>query len=650
MRLRSALLCASLAAALGARAADKLVPIDAFVERQQFTQPRLSPDGKHLAVNVRIERGGRSVPTMTIYSLPERQIVSTITLPGYEIPVNFEWVSNRRLVVEKGEEVGEHEKPESYGELLAVDFDGTRPQYLYGYKAFTFSSRGEQYQNDYGHGVITHIPLARDGHVLVASHLWDGHHSMLYDINSINSGRKLLADIPMKGFGFVIQKDGKPRFAYGRDDEDKPVLFRRDDTSDDWKTVDRSSLGAGYLPIAFAPGDQAFYADYSADGGPYALVREDLHSGARTVIAQDPLGDADHIEYTARPAVPFAVTTMVGIPKARYIDENAPDAVLHKTLSAAFPGSYVHFINFTDDGQTLLFSVRSDRDPGSFYLYDRKTGKAEMVLENMPGIDPAEMAERMPVVFAARDGLKLTGYLTLPANPDRKKLPLVLLPHGGPFDISDSWFFDADVQFLASRGYAVLQVNYRGSGERGVRFLQAGWRQWGGKLIDDLIDGVKWATARPDIDGARVCVYGGSYGGYAAMMAPAREPGMFKCAVGYSGQYDLQNIYNQENVKGDARVKAYFVRTLGDDQAELEANSPTHLADKLKLPILMVHGDNDKTTPLGQAEKMRDALVKAGNPPEWIMVKREGHGFYDAGHRKQFYQALEAFLDKHIGH
>lgn len=651
MRLRSALLCASLAAAsLGARAADKLVPIDAFVEPQQFSDPRLSPDGKHLAVKVRLKRGERTIPTMTIYSLPDLKVVSTIALPAYEIPINFEWITDRRLVVEKGEEAGFREAPISYGELLAVNFDGSKPEYLYGYKAFEQSSRGDRYDDDYGYGVITHIPRDRNGHLYVGSHLWRVNRTMLYDINTNNSARKLLADIPMKNFGFVVQNDGTPRFSFGQDDNDEPVLFRRDGASDDWKTVDRKALGAGYMPIAFAPDDKAFYADYSATGGPYKLVRENLLGGERTVVAEDPLGDADHMEYTARPEVPFAVTTWIGIPKARYIDENAPDAVLHKTLSAAFPDDYVHFINFTDDGQKLLFSVASDRDPGSFYLYDKKTGKADLLLENMPEIDPAQMAERRPIQFAARDGLQITGYLTLPNNPDKKKLPLVLLPHGGPFKVLDTWYFDPDAQFLASRGYAVLQVNFRGSGERGVGFERAGYLQWGGKLIDDLVDGVTWTIARPDIDGARVCVYGGSYGGYAAMMLAVREPAMFKCAVGYSGEYDLPGIYDEEDVKGNARNTAFFVKTLGDDRAQLEANSPLHLASKLKLPFLMAHGDEDKTTPLPQAEAMRDALIRAGNPPEWILVKREGHGFYDAGHRKEFYERLAAFLDKHIGH
>jgi dipeptidyl aminopeptidase/acylaminoacyl peptidase len=275
--------------------------------------------------------------------------------------------------------------------------------------------------------------------------------------------------------------------------------------------------------------------------------------------------------------------------------------------------------------------------------------KAELLFANMPRIEAEQMAERKPVTFKARDGLALSAYLTLPNNPGGNKLPMVLLPHGGPFGLYDEWHFDTDAQFLASRGYAVLQVNFRGSGGRGLGFEHAGYRQWGGKIMDDLADGVKWATARADIDAGRVCVYGASFGGYAALMLPVREPAMFKCSVGYAGRYDLVTKYDQKGIKGDTRLTNFLVTTMGDDPAVLAANSPTNLAAQIELPVLLVHGGNDKTTVLDQAEAMRDALVKAGRPPEWMLVDREGHGFYDSEHRKEFYQRLEAFLARHIG-
>jgi dipeptidyl aminopeptidase/acylaminoacyl peptidase len=650
MRLHSALLGAFLATSLPALHAEPaLIPVESFVEERQFGQPRLSPDGKHIALNVRIKRNERTIPTMTVYSLPDLQIVSTIALPGYEIPVNFGWITNRRLVLEKGLEVGLRERPIATGEVVALDFDGTRQEYLYGYKGFKQSGRGDRYGDDRGGAELAHVPHARDGHVFLATHQWSGSHSMLYDINSGNAARKLLADIPMKGMGFLLQNDAKPRFSYGVDDDNHAVLYRADDATGEWRKVDPALLGASYHPFAFTPDNSAVYAWHSAKGGPAALVREDMQTGQRTVVAPATLGSIEIVEFSAPPRIPFAVASATGVPKAQYLNDSAPDAVLHKTLSAQFPDAYVHFINFTDDGQKLLFEVQSDRDPGSYYVFDKQSGKATLLFPNMPLIDSDQMAERKPISFAARDGHTITGYLTMPKNPGNKKLPMILLPHGGPFGIYDEWYFDGDSQFLASRGYAVLQVNFRGSGGRGIGFQEAGYRQWGGTILDDLIDGVKWANARADIDAARVCAFGASFGGYAALMLPVREPAMFKCSVGHSGRYDMITKYDQRGIKGNTQATNFLIKTMGDVPAILAANSPSRLADQIKVPVLLVHGSKDRTTDLDQAEAMRDALTKVGRPPEWMLVEREGHGFYDSEHRKQFYVRLEAFLAKHIG-
>lgn len=641
--------CAVLLAQQAWAGAAPLVPIEAFVEQETYSQPRLSPDGKHIAINVRIMRNGRKIPTMTVFKLPSLEPVSRIALPAFEIPASFSWLTERRLIVRKGLEINAREKPIATGELVAVDLDGGGQQYLFGYKARAQSSRGERYGDDEGYGEINHIPKARDGHVQVSAHLWEGKRSMLYDINTVNAIRKLLADIPMKDIGFLSDKNDQPRFAYGLDEEAEPVLFRRDDASGKWNKVDPKTLGSRFHPFAFIPDNTAVLASHSVDNGPYMIVREDMATGKRTIVAKDALGSIDDIQYTAAPRTPFAVSTSVGIPKPIYLDNVSPDAVLHKTLSASFPGGYVNFINFSDDGQMLLFAVSSDRDPGSFYLFDRKTGKADLLFSNMEKIDPALMAPRVPISFTARDGLQITGFLTLPKTEPGKKLPMVLLPHGGPFDAKDDWFFDTDAQFLASRGYAVLQVNYRGSGGRSLKFEEAGYREYGGKIMDDLIDGVKWAAARPDIDGGRVCVYGASFGGYAAMMLPVREPAMFKCSVGYAGRYDLPSRYKQDSFVGDKQARNYIVKTMGDDPAMLARYSPTQHADKIKIPVLLVHGKKDKTTQLDQAEMMRDALIKAERPPEWMLNDIEGHGFYDSENQRMFYEKLEAFLAKHIG-
>jgi dipeptidyl aminopeptidase/acylaminoacyl peptidase len=347
--------------------------------------------------------------------------------------------------------------------------------------------------------------------------------------------------------------------------------------------------------------------------------------------------------------VPFAAWSSVGVPKVRYFDDNNADAKLHKLLSAQFPDSTVSFIDFSEDGNLLLFGVLSDRDPGEYYLFNRTSGKADMLFSGMEAINPDDMAERRAISFKSRDGQELFGFLTMPAHAQGEKVPLVVMPHGGPHGEHDTWYFDVDSQFLASRGYAVLQVNYRGSGGRGVDFMESGYRQWGGKVQDDIVDGLKWTIAQGEVDGSRVCAYGASFGAYSALMLPVREPSMFKCAVGYAGVYDLKLLRSSDEYKGNKAAQSLIARYIGTDQQELDRFSPAMQATSIKVPVLLVHGGKDKRAPVQHAEEMREALTRAGNAPEWLLAPNEGHGFYDTANRTAFYEKLEAFLAKNIG-
>ena len=394
--------------------------------------------------------------------------------------------------------------------------------------------------------------------------------------------------------------------------------------------------------------DREFVANYSEKGEPDQLVRENFATGKRTVLFQDPVGSYTGAMFGTS-AMPFAARSAVGLPRVRYFDENGANAVLHKQLSAQFPGQLLNFIDVSDDDKLILFSVRSGRDPGSYYLFDRTTMKADMLFSAMESIDPEQMAERRAISFKARDGLELHGYLTMPARAKDTRLPLVLLPHGGPHGPYDEWFFDEDAQFLASRGYAVLQVNFRGSGGRGVSFEEAGYRQWAGKIMDDLVDATRWAIGQGEVDGNRVCAYGASFGGYASMMLAAREPDLYKCAIGYAGAYDLKLLAKPANNRHDTVRASFYRKYVGDDREELTRNSPIAHAARIKSPVLLVHGGNDKIAPVDHAESMRAALTASGRPPEWFLAPNEGHGFYDTANRTAFYEKLEAFLGRHIG-
>jgi dipeptidyl aminopeptidase/acylaminoacyl peptidase len=259
------------------------------------------------------------------------------------------------------------------------------------------------------------------------------------------------------------------------------------------------------------------------------------------------------------------------------------------------------------------------------------------------------MAERRPLRFKASDGAELEAILTVPRGQELANLPMVLLPHGGPHGVSDDWFFDDGAQFLASRGYLVLQVNYRGSGGRGHNFMTAGYLKWGTRIQQDLIDGVKWAEAEHYADPKRVCVYGASFGGYSAMMTAIRAPDLFKCAVGYAGIYDLKMMYDKGDIQEKKTGRSYLQTVIGRDDADLDANSPDKLADKLQVPVLLVHGEDDQRAPFAQAKAMRAALDVAHKPYEWMSKPGEGHGFYKEQNNIEFYTRLQTFIAKYIG-
>jgi dienelactone hydrolase len=648
MRLSTTLLYAALLAApMSASLAAPKVPLEAFVHEDKFSNPRLSPDGKHIMITVRMPDGERDVPVLMTFALPGMQMVGAIRLPKFQVPLDYYWITNTRLAIEKGTERGSIDAPVSNGEVLAVNMDGSKQEYLYGHDMFKSSSRGARYGDDYGYGDIQDIPRSRNGHLYLASHPWEGSHSLLYDIDSLNANRKLLADLPNPDLDFLIRNDGGTAYAFGHDEQYEALLFRHDEVSDKWTKL--SGMGRFYRPVRFSLDDKQMLVEWSPQGGPHKLVREDIVTGKRVTLFEDATGSYGTVLFGPERNMPFGAFSTIGKPELRYFDGNDEGARLHKLLSAQFPDQNLVFINFSDDGNTLLFSVSSDRDPGSYYLFDRKTMKADLLLSLREEIDPEQMAPRRPISFKARDGLLLHGFLTMPAHPAGSKLPMVLLPHGGPFGPSDHWRFDTDAQFLASRGYAVLQVNFRGSGGRGPDFKELGYREWGGKIQDDLIDGVRWAVASGEVDGARMCVYGGSFGGYSALMLAAREPSLFKCAVGYAGVYDLSLVYKPQNNRWDDALINFFRKTVGTDKAELDRYSPALQADRITAPVMLVHGGQDKRAAVENAEKMRAALIKAGRPPEWFLAPGEGHGFYTIKNRTEFYQRLEAFLSKHIG-
>jgi dipeptidyl aminopeptidase/acylaminoacyl peptidase len=648
--MRGVLAACCLALSMAAAAADRL-PVETFARRATIFMPRLSPDGKHIAL--RMDDGDEHA--LVIYAVADMSHpVSVLRLPKFELPVDIQWVSSNRLVVEKGKEFGSIDKPESTGEIIATDVNGKHQDYLFGYQGNTFGSRAGTRQEDIGWGSIDGVPSPANGHFYLGATLYgDEKHSWVYDVDASHNTRHLLANIAIPDFGFVVGQDGQVHFAYGADQDYDYVVYHHDARG--WAPYAGLGRGERFTPIAFAPDHAHVYAYDSRDGSPDDLIEQSEGGSDRRVLVKADFGSVGDLQWTAPPLQPFAAISETGVPKASYIDPNLPAAKLHMALSLKFPGEFVDFINFSEDGGELLFSVKSDRDPGTYYLIDTQHYKVVKLFAKEPWIDPSRMAERVPMRFTASDGTTLEAILTVPPGAPMNDLPMVLLPHGGPHGISDTWFYEddssdnSDAQFLASRGYLVLQVNYRGSSGRGYGFVQAGYLKWGTRIQQDLIDGVKWAEAQHYADPRRVCVYGGSFGGYSAMMTVIRAPGLFKCAVGYAGVYDLSMMYRKGSIGASTMGKNYLKMVIGRNDADLAANSPDKLADKIDVPVLLVHGEDDQRVPFAQAKAMRAALEAAHKPYEWLSKPGEGHGFYSEQNNVDLLEHLQAFLAKYIG-
>ena len=255
-----------------------------------------------------------------------------------------------------------------------------------------------------------------------------------------------------------------------------------------------------------------------------------------------------------------------------------------------------------------------------------------------------------PIKLKSRDGLDLSGYLTRPLGQEQgKNLPLVVYVHGGPFGVRDYWGYDPTVQMLASRGYAVLQVNFRGSGGYGHAFEVAGYRQWGGTMQDDVTDATKWAIEQGIADAKRICIYGGSYGGYAALMGAAREPDLYRCAIGDAGVYDLRLMLTRGDIQDTTYGVNYIKEAIGDDTSLLAARSPITHIDKIKASLMLIVGGQDKRVPPIHGESVRAALGKRGIKHEWLYQRTEAHGFYDEKNIEDMYVRILAFLDASIG-
>jgi dienelactone hydrolase len=369
----------------------------------------------------------------------------------------------------------------------------------------------------------------------------------------------------------------------------------------------------------------------------------------RTVFANDEADIADWHSDRTRGVLLYLTWYSGAEPHYEIMDTRARNVV--PMLNRAFPGQQAIPWGLSEDGNKVLTYVFSDTHPGAYYAFDVQTGKSVPLGERKPWIKPAAMAPVSTGTFKTQDGLNVSYLLALPPVK-AKRYPLVVIPHGGPIGVFDVNYFDPEMQLLANRGYAVLKVNYRGSGASGAKFEEAGQKQWGRKIEDDISDVVHHVLQIQPIDAEKVCIFGSSYGGYSAMVSAARDPALYKCAASFAGVMDIPLLYDDTDIQNDEPARKAMTDMIGDpttDAGELRAVSPVYLADKIQCPVFIAVGQEDLRVDVEQGYRMKTVLEKLHKPVEYLAYPDEGHGFSKSQDEVDFYDRLLAFLDENIG-
>jgi dipeptidyl aminopeptidase/acylaminoacyl peptidase len=470
----------------------------------------------------------------------------------------------------------------------------------------------------------------------------------VYDLDLASGKLALVAENPGNITSWGADHDGNVRFAIATDGVDQTYLYR-DDAKAPFKPVLKTTFRDQFQPLVFTADNKKLYVASNLRRDKVAIVLVDPASAkeAQVVYGRDDV-DVQNVAWSrARQRVSF-VNYQTWKDERHYLDPDAKD--LFSKLEAKLPGYQVTLQSLTDDETRMIVAATNDRTQGTRYLYDRNADSLTKLGDVTPWLPEAKMAAVKPIEYKTRDGLTVNGYLTLPNGVAARKLPVVVNPHGGPW-ARDGWGFNPEVQFLANRGYAVLQMNYRGSTGYGRKFWEASFKQWGFAMQDDITDGVHWLIEQGIANPKRICIYGGSYGGYATLEGLVKTPDLYACGVDYVGVANLFTFMKTIPPYWKPFL-AMMHQMVGDpekDKERLAAASPALNADRIKAPLLIAQGARDPRVNKDESDQMVAALSKRGIDVPYLVKDNEGHGFHNEENQFDFYEAMEKFLAKYLG-
>jgi len=633
--------------------------VESFFTPAKLTEAELSPDGKFVALAVRGADEHMKLAVMDLSAM-EPKVVGGFT----DVDVgNINWVNNQRLTFSVYSGLEAQGDLEYYPGLFAVNRDGSdtrtlveRSTNLFVYE-ITPTHKNVLPGNTYFAGVDE---SGKSDDIFVVQPTY----SNTYDVTAMNlmrvdtrTGHATSFDRPGDAVDWTIDDAGVPRICETLH-EGKTAIYYRDPANEKWRKLIEFDAyeGGGFRPLEMVP-DGYLYVVARVKQDTSALYRYDLQKNA---MDAEPLISVKGYDFNGSLIFDHAGKKLLGV---RYVtdaqstlwfDEGMKK--IQQRIDALLPATINQLRLARGAGAThILVKSYSDVSPTSFLVYDTASDHLTLLGSSRPGVNPRQMAQQDMVHYAARDGLSIPAYLTLPNGANKKNLPLVVLVHGGPYMRGTVWGWDAEVQFLASRGYAVLQPEFRGSDGFGAKFFRAGWKQWGLAMQNDVADGAKWAVAQGIADPKRICIAGASYGGYATLMGLANDPDLFRCGVDWVGVTDINLMFKPIWISDQSEEWRHFGMPVmvGDpvkDAEQLKATSPVNIAQRIKQPLLMAYGGADPRVPIEHGEKFHDAIKPYNDKVQWIEYSQEGHGWYLLKTNVDFWTRVEKFLDENIGH
>lgn len=649
--------------ALDARADDsgdaaKALPARIFFRNPDIGEAKLSPSGRWLAITT-AKKTGRVF--LAVVDLGEQKAPPKVVAAYSDVDVHsFEWVNDERLVfntIDLASTAGDQE----FGPgLYSVKRDGSevrmliRPRFIFLAEASRMLTQPLEPNHEL-------LEVLRDGSddVIVGEYRFAG----VRDLESITpmrlntaTGRAtaLSAGAPPYVLGWLFDRTGRPRVAVTHR-SGRSEVFTRSANDAPWKSIARlASMRSGFIPLA-VDGDDKFYAEVTSPAGMGVLKRFDFASGTAEA---DAIVSAPGFDLDATAVIDPESSRVVGV---RYDTDAEATAWLdpaYKTLQAMVDTRFAGHVNrmicrrCTSDGVLMVYSY-SDQDPGSYWLYRVASKSWEEIGKRRGDVDPAQMAQVDFFRARARDGEDLPVWVTTPRGKSAKPRAAVVLVHGGPWVRGGSWAWNPDAQFLASRGYVVIEPEFRGSHGYGKAHFVKGFKQWGLTMQDDVADAVAWAATKGMIDPKRVCIAGASYGGYATLMGLVRQPDTYKCGVAWVAVTDPRLLFADSWVSDTSQEGRKFSLPvmLGDpdkDAALLKDAAPVEHAKEIRAPLLMAFGEIDSRVPLEHGKRMRDAMRSAGLKPEFVIYDGEGHGWLKVDNRVDFWNRVDRFLAQQL--